>query len=81
MEICLDMGVFPDSAQVICLKKDTYVDIVIKAFHCDGIIECKNGVDEQNCAQPDYVLIVTLVIVIVICCILAYLGWKCTRVK
>ena len=81
LEMCDQLGVFSDLATLKCLKKDTYVDIMIKAVLCDGMIECKHEEDEQNCFLPYYIFIVTLVIAILVCYILAYLVWKHTRIN
>ena len=77
LEMCNDIGVFSDLATFECEKKDVYnVTIMINAVLCDGNFECKDGKDENNCSLPDYVLIVSLVIVIISFGIFGYVLWK-----
>ena len=65
-----------------CTKKDTYnVDIFIKAVKCDGIKECQNDEDENECSLPDYLLIVILIIIVILNGFMAYLLKKWTISK
>ena len=76
-EMCSDKGAFSDLATFKCVKKDVFnVTIKINAVPCDGNYECDDDEDEKNCSLPDYVLIVSLVIVIISFGIIGYLLWK-----
>ena len=76
-ETCLKRGAFSEMATIKCDKKDVEnVTIQIRAIYCDGVSECKNDEDETNCSLPEYVLTVTLVIIVFILIILCTFWWK-----
>ena len=61
-QICHNKSTFSPMATIKCLKKDIYnVDVTILATKCDGITECKDGVDEIFCSiSGEYFLFTTL---------------------
>ena len=52
--------------------------IWIKATRCNGIVECKNGEDEDFCSLPSWISFLVLAITILISSILAFLMHKTT---
>ena len=72
-ELCKDT--FPEEATIECVENRLpgTIDITIMAIPCDGIIECRDGRDE-NCDNDKLILyIVTAVLFVVTTCIYLYL--------
>ena len=48
---------YPPSATVVCEKPGIYnnLTIKIKAVPCNGVVECKNGEDEDFCSQLEFI--------------------------
>ena len=66
-------------ATIECQKKNVYnVTITIKAIPCDGVYECQDDEDENNCSLPDFILIVALVVITIAFGTLGFLSWEST---
>ena len=56
LKIC--QSSFPPTATYKCLKPDVYnMEIEIMAVPCNGLKECKDGSDEENCKLPIFILV------------------------
>ena len=74
---CTDLGKFSDLASKTCVKRNTYnATITIKAVPCNGIKECEDGSDEDNCSAPNWILPVLFALSISILTILSFFVWK-----
>ena len=72
-ELCKDT--FPKEATIECVENRLpgTIDVTIMAIPCDGIIECRDGTDE-NCEEDKWILIiVTTVLFLTTICIYLYL--------
>ena len=69
---------FPEEATIECVENNRLpgiIDITIMAIPCDGIIECRDGRDE-NCENDKWILyIVTAVLFLTTICIYFYLAF------
>lgn len=67
-ELCKDT--FPKEATIQCVERRLpgTIDVTIMAIPCDGIIECRDGRDE-NCEEDKWILVIatTLLLLITIC--------------
>ena len=72
-ELCKDT--FPNEATIECVENRLpgSIDVTIMAIPCDGIVECRNGSDE-NCAEDKKILVVAVaVLFLTTICIYLYL--------
>ena len=77
LEDCEESGKFSDLATVTCLARDIFnSNITIKAVKCDNVIECKSGEDESFCSIPEYISLISLIVIFMATCTLTLLLWK-----
>ena len=72
-ELCKDT--FPKEATIECIENRLpgTIDVTIMATPCDGILECRDGRDE-NCEEDKWILaIVTALLFLTTICIYLYL--------
>ena len=76
-ELCKDT--FPKEATIECVENRLpgTIDITIMAIPCDGILECRDGKDE-NCKEDKWILIISIV-VLLLTTIGIYLYFVCVR--
>ena len=74
-ELCKDT--FPEEATIKCIENRLpgTIDVTIMATPCDGILECRNGIDE-NCDEDKWVL-VTILSILLLTTIFIYLYLIC----
>ena len=66
-------------ATIKCHKKDIFnLVITILAIKCDGIEECKDGIDEMNCSMDDSVLPAAITIATLFAFVIGCWLWKKT---
>ena len=61
----IEKKVFPRHATVRC-KSKAYPSLEIIAGPCDGIVECRNSIDESSCSDDSTTIIVAVVVIGVI---------------
>ena len=75
---------FPKEATIECIENRLpgTIDVTIMAIPCDGIVECRDGRDE-NCQEDKWVLVISItVLFLATICIYLYLvlvrlpNWK-----
>ena len=72
-ELCKDT--FPKEATIKCIENRLpgTIDVTIMAIPCDGIIECRDGRDE-NCEEDKWILVIAIALLFLITiCIYLYL--------
>ena len=86
-EECKD--IFPEEATIKCIENRLpgTIDVTIMATPCNGIIECRDGSDE-NCEEDRLILIVAIsVLILTTVCVYLYLVlirlplWKASMLK
>ena len=72
-QLCKDT--FPKEATIECIEKRLpgTIDVTIMAIPCDGIVECRDGRDE-NCEEDKIILVIAVaVLFLTTICIYLYL--------
>ena len=70
---------FHTLATVECAKADIFnVNITTRAVPCNGVMECQDGSDEQNCSLPDEYLIYVLIVISILITIFSVIYWRQT---
>ena len=75
LDLCIKKKAFPAHATVQCQKAGPFFNgiiIHIMAVRCNGVKECANGIDEEDCGVPLLVSVIcvlagALVIVVIAC--------------
>ena len=75
-ETCKKVFSFPEVATIECIENRFGYNITIKAIPCDGVLECRNGIDE-DCIENKKILYSAMATLIVMTYgIYHYIKWK-----
>ena len=75
LDRCLEYFPANTASDLTCDAVDIYNNksVQIKAVRCDGVVECKDSIDEKDCKVDKNILLVTISLGLVILLILAIL--------